>query len=123
MHFSHSKWIHGAIELPCLSKGLDPNAGPWAYRGDEHTFSPIDTPNGIWYYDNHGIRVVDKGADFVHLETIFLKNEISHRIKLEDITAPLLMYLRIKANTFRDLSSARVAPSSFRESILIRLST
>jgi hypothetical protein len=87
MHSPHSKWIHDEIELPCLSEGLDPNSGPWAYRGEEHTYSPIDAPGGIWHYDNRGIRVVDKGPDFIHLETIFLKNEISRRIRLEDIAA------------------------------------
>lgn len=88
MHSSHNKWISGEIELPCLSRELDPNAGPWAYRGDEHTYSPVETPGGIWYYDNRGIRVVEKGANFIHLETIYLKNNISHRIRFEDITAP-----------------------------------
>ena len=88
MHCSHNKWVSDGIELPCLSEGLDPNAGPWAYQGDEHSYSPIETPGGIWYYDNRGIRVVEKGADFIHLETIYLKNDISHRIRLEDIVAP-----------------------------------
>ena len=88
MQFPHNKWISDEIELPCLSGGLDPNAGPWHYRGDEHTYSPVETPSGIWYYDNRGIRVVEKGADFVHLETIYLKNDISHRIRFEDIAAP-----------------------------------
>jgi hypothetical protein len=87
MQSPHNKWIYDDIELPCLSEGLDPNSGPWAYRGEEHTYSPIDTPGGIWHYDNRGIRVVDKRPDYIHLETIFLKNEISHRIRLEDIVA------------------------------------
>lgn len=88
MHYSHNKWISDEIELPCLQDGLDPNAGPWAYRGDEHTYSPVETPGGIWYYDNRGIRVVEKGVDFIHLETLYLKNNISHRIEFEDIAAP-----------------------------------
>ena len=88
MHHSYSKWISGEIELPCLPEGLDPNAGPHAYRGEEHTYSPVETPGGTWYYDNRGVKVVDRGEDFIHLETVYLKNNISHRIQLDDISAP-----------------------------------
>lgn len=88
MHHSYSKWISGEIELPCLPEGLDPNAGPHAYRGEEHTYSPVETPGGTWYYDNRGVKVVDRGEDFIHLETVYLKNNISHRIQFDDISAP-----------------------------------
>jgi len=88
MHYSHTKWVSGEIELPCLQDGLDPNAGPKAYRGEEHTYSPIETPSGTWYYDNRGVKIVDSGEGFIHLETIYLKNNISHRIQLDDILAP-----------------------------------
>jgi len=100
MHHSLTTWVSDEIELPCLRDGLDPNAGqqardngldpkegPWAYRGVEHAYSPIETPSGTWYYDARHLKIDYIGKGFVHLETIYLKN-VAHRIQLDDILAP-----------------------------------